>query len=69
MITLVYDEPEGDWAAVYRDGRLVSQGHRISARDVLQALGEEYAEVWDADAGKTGDQFPPLLADVERVGN
>lgn len=65
-MTLVYDNVEGDWAAVYVDGVLKHEGHSISERDLLAAAGIEADFIYDASAQATG-RFPHRLEEVERV--
>ena len=30
----------GDWQALYVDGKLAAEGHRVNARDVLDAIAD-----------------------------
>lgn len=66
MITIVYDQ-EGDWMAVYKDGKLMLEGHSFSAPALLQVAGVQYAVIYDGDALATGARFPKDLADVVRA--
>jgi hypothetical protein len=63
MITLVYGE---DWIGIYRDGKLIVQGHQFSECEVLEALGYEYESVnangkWLCERGN----LPKSLDDVK----
>lgn len=62
--TLVFGE---DWQGLYLDGKLAAEGHRLNARDVLDALGIAH-ESFDADNDwlcARGD-LPVDLDEVER---
>jgi hypothetical protein len=63
-VTIVWGE---DWEGLYIDGELKAQGHLISAKDVLDALGLELDEI-EADGdwlGERGD-LPQKLEEVKR---
>lgn len=40
-ITLVYSE-DHDWVALYIDGKMVNEGHSLSIRSVIIALGFQF---------------------------
>lgn len=40
-ITYVMNQ-DGDWEAIYVDGKLAAQGHSLEVWDVLDALGVKY---------------------------
>lgn len=57
--------PDGDWTGLYRDGKLVAQGHTLSASECLSALGipftsAEASEAWIQRVG----QLPEDIKDV-----
>lgn len=65
-VALVYPEC-GDWEALYVDGELVKENHRISARQVLECLSKpfefkpRYIEISD-EVAEIG--MPVLLSDL-----
>lgn len=60
-----------DWKALYVDGKLVTQDHRIENRDILRALGIELETV-EPDPEwfefSAGSHFPKTLDEVEYIG-
>ena len=38
------ESEEGDWIGLYLDGKLVYEGHSLSAERLLEALGIPYSE-------------------------
>ena len=62
-LTIVQDV-EGDWSALYQDGKLIYQGHSISADQAFRALSLDYDDVYPAYAEATGFQFPNSLEEV-----
>jgi hypothetical protein len=67
LITLVRDEG-GDWIALYKDGKLVDQGHSFESSRLLTLLGIEHEEITDGNAEETGFTFPESLDEVVRYG-
>lgn len=63
MITVVHADT-GDWVAIYRDGKLVDQGHSFQEEQLLRLLGIEHKAIYNADVGATGWKFPPILEEV-----
>lgn len=61
-VVITRDE-DGDWSGLYVNGELVYQNHRISADDVLEALGIEY-ETRGIDLGD-GGSFPQDYKDLK----
>jgi hypothetical protein len=53
-----------DWIAVYRDGKLLDQGHSIQEEDLIKLLGFELEhEVWNEQMfNENGGMCPPELA-------
>lgn len=37
-----FRDSDGDWARLYYDGKLVSEGHSINERDVLRFFAEKF---------------------------
>lgn len=37
----IVNSDEGDWTGLYVDGRLMCEGHSLSPREVIEALGFE----------------------------
>jgi hypothetical protein len=66
MITIVNDH-EGDWVAIYRDGKLLGQSHSFQEGSLLDLLGIEHKEIWDGNAEETGFRFPDYLGEVIRL--
>lgn len=64
MITIVQDDG-GDWIGIYRDGRLVDEGHSFSESAVLRLLGIKHEVIYVADVGR-GGRLPWLLEEVAR---
>lgn len=64
MVKLVYFNT-GDWVGVYRDGRLLDQGHSFGEGDLLRLLGVEYESVRDVDAEANGWQLPDVFDDLK----
>lgn len=65
QITFVYGD---DWEGLYVNGRLEAQGHAVSRREILSALGYSFEEVeadleWLHDEG----ELPPRLSDVQTI--
>jgi hypothetical protein len=54
----------GDWVGIYKDGKLVGQGHSFFEHDLLQLLGLPGEVIHDADVEATGWSLPDDLADV-----
>ena len=58
----------GDWEAIYINGKLVAEGHRLDAMSVLEAIADnlvceiESIEISD-EAAEMG--MPTLLSDLE----
>lgn len=61
-VVLVHDHG-GDWVALYRDGRLVAQGHSFEAGELLKLVDVQVETIY-ADAEQTGFRFPTLITDV-----
>ena len=56
-----------DWNGLYLDGVLVQQGHEVSVRSVLKALGIECEEVWCDNEWLEGQgELPAALDEVVR---
>jgi hypothetical protein len=56
----------GDWEALYKDGKKVYENHRISKDDILDALGIEVENVdvpeeGDVDYDENVNYFPDTL--------
>ena len=64
-VTLV-SNASGDWEALYVDGKLITEGHSVTARDVAEALGAKVAEVETTDAWmeKHSNPLPNDIGDV-----
>lgn len=62
-LMLVYSST-GDWIALYRDGRLVDQGHSFQEDKLLSLLGIEHEAKYDVDL-EPGWLFPPTYAELE----
>lgn len=46
----VIKSDEGDWIGVYKDGKLVDEGHSLETVDLLRQLGFEVATIeWDEE--------------------
>jgi len=60
--TLVSSD-QGDWIGLYRDGVLLNEGHSLSPREVLDALGLENESVeWgEEEFAKHGYRCPETL--------
>lgn len=60
-----------DWKALYVDGKLVTQDHRIDNKVILKALGIELETV-EPDAEwfqfSVGYHFPDTFDEVEYIG-
>lgn len=58
-----------DWKALYIDGKLVTQDHRIENKDILKALGVDF-EIVEPDSEWFEDKshFPETLDEVEYKG-
>lgn len=62
-----------DWVGVYLNDKLITQGHSINERELLESLGYknidakyiEDEEIWD----ELGNSCPEKLSDVEAVLN
>lgn len=53
---------QGDWIGLYRDGKLLREGHSIPEDEVLDALGIEYGyTVWDEEFNEHGGRCPDDL--------
>ena len=52
--------PDYDWIALYRDGKLLHQGHSIQEEDLVKLLGFEYGhtEGTDEQFEEWGGQCP-----------
>lgn len=61
-VQLVQSE-QGDWEGIYIDGRLEFETHMLTARDVLQALGIEYEQIYCdlEENGRCPDTFDEAL--------
>lgn len=57
-----------DWHGLYRSGRLIAEGHRIQAQDVLDALGLplDYVEA-DLEWLEKAGGLPKALREVRRA--
>lgn len=59
---------EGDWEALYMDGKLIAEGHSLGAHHVLDALADvlpnkvEYMEITDE---KAEEGMPERLNDLK----
>lgn len=51
---------DGDWEALYVDGKKVEETHTISMRKALQALGVEFTSE-EVEAEPYGESFPETL--------
>jgi hypothetical protein len=65
LFTIV-SSSSGDWDGLYHDGKLVTEGHSLSVREVLTLLGfrveeKEASEGWLEDHGS----LPKNLKDVQ----
>lgn len=65
-MTFVYVTNGDDWEGVYKDGKILAQGHHVTADDILRALGHtvEYRDVdydWLADEG----YLPENIEDIK----
>jgi hypothetical protein len=65
LFTLV-SSSSGDWIGLYHDGKLITEGHSLSGREVLGLLGfkveeKEAQEDWLEERGN----LPQLLKDVK----
>ncbi len=58
-----------DWAALYKNGRRVCEGHRISYYDLAQAGAIASLVESDGEAVEDAGGFPELLYDVKRGGS
>ena len=56
---------EGDWVGLYVDGKLVDQGHTLSANQILDAVKIEHEEVGMEFAANGWRSCPPTYAEVE----
>lgn len=66
MITLVRND-DGDWVALYKDGRLVDQGHSFQEERLLTLLEIEHETIY-ADPEATGLMFPATLEEAVPYG-
>lgn len=66
MITLVHDD-QGDWIAVYKDGKLLDQGHSFDESSLLRLLGIKYESYWEIDIESYGFRFPDSLNEIDLV--
>lgn len=66
MITLVHDN-EGDWVALYKDGKLLDQGHSFDEAKLLSLLGLKYESYYDIDPEPFGFQFPSDLGEIDLI--
>ena len=66
MITVVRDD-QGDWIALYKDGKLLGQGHSFETAEVLRMLGVKYEVYYDIDPEPTGWKFPDDLNELDLV--
>lgn len=64
MITIATAD-SGDWVAIYRDGKLLREGHSFEAHEVLRILGVEHALAWNIDCDPFGNRMPDELADLD----
>lgn len=57
---------EGDWEGLYLDGNLVAQGHSITARDALEAIGHkvDWSEATTAQLEQHGNSLPDNLSEL-----
>lgn len=58
-ITFLWSEG-GDWVGVYLDGKLLQEGHKVNARELVIDLGyeQEYIEKSDGWFNKNGGHCP-----------
>jgi len=64
-ITIVHVE---DWVGVYRDGKLLDQGHSFQEEQLLRVLGIEAESFWVEPADSAADALPPELSQLEEWG-
>jgi hypothetical protein len=63
---VIVGSSSGDWYGLYRDGKLLTEGHSLDVEEVLSLLGfdvsqKEAAEDWLEDRG----DLPKKLKDVK----
>jgi hypothetical protein len=56
----------GDWCGLYINGKLVTQGHSIGTREILELLLDNVylTEYTDADMEEMGNSFPSDESDL-----
>ncbi len=57
----------GDWQALYVDGKLAAEGHRVNARDVLDAIADIFpntVESYEIPDRVAEDGMPVDLTDL-----
>jgi hypothetical protein len=60
--TLIQDD-EGDWIGLYKDGRLVQEGHSFEPSRLLQLVGVRHDMIWDVDLSEEGS-LPQTLEEA-----
>jgi len=61
-MTRVFLAEADDWQAVYIDGKLLHQDHRLYLGDVVRALGHEFDSGWfEEEDLKGASSFPDTL--------
>lgn len=50
---------EGDWIGLYRDGKLLGEGHSFGASELLSLLGIEHETIFLDLDDRLPDTWPP----------
>lgn len=61
--------PDGDWTGLYRDGKLVAEGHTLSATECLTALGIPFTssdanEAWIQRVGRLPEDIKDVFYEL-----
>jgi len=61
--TLVQND-QGDWIGLYKDGKLIAEGHSFQESQLLNLVGVTHDLIWDVEVPENMGGFPDTLDEV-----